>query len=188
MSGTYHATGQPGRHSGEPEELVLTPVAAILLGVRACLCETFGIAGVPVCCCMVYPGETRPPMAGCGCECDDGQGVAWVRYLRETEILPTTIRKGFGGACQNTGHLQLSLEAGVYRCVEVPDPDDNSARCDENTADALAREMDKEIVLSVLKCCKALEELNVTVVSTGMIGPSGGCAGAFATVTVDLRS
>jgi hypothetical protein len=174
-----------------PAPDVVTPVAKILDGIRECLCEAFASAGCPVCCCMWWPGDQRPPMVGCDC-CPDsrGEGFAWVRYMRESELLATpTARKGFGGgeACLNAGgRLQLTIEAGVYRCVSLPEPDDNSANCAMWTAQARDRELDKATIHAALVCCSATAGRQVTLFTTSMIGPSGGCAGSSVTVNIDL--
>lgn len=139
---------------------------------------------------MWWPGEQRPPMVSFDCCPDgDGEGFAWVRYVREQELLTPTAQRGFGGGqvCQTVGRVQLTVEAGVYRCLSEPDATDNGANCDALSAQARERELDKATLHAATVCCSATEGHRVTLFGSAMIGPAAGGAGSAVTVNIGLR-
>lgn len=148
-------------------------VAPLLVQLRDCVRTELAraVAG-PVCRCAVAHSVVTPTMDGCDCECDDGQGDAWVRLVR---LEPDETLEGIGPAVCPTG-WQAVIELGVYRCV--PLPEEGEALEEQVVSDiALAALSDMNALIRVLGCCSALWDTALGVEFWQPVGPAGGCAG-----------
>jgi hypothetical protein len=156
-----------------PTPLSDSLVAPLLVVLRDCVrTELARSTAGPVCRCAIAHSVVTPTMDGCDCECDDGQGDAWVRLVRlEPEESLETIRPS---VCP-TG-WQAVIELGVYRCV--PLPEEGEALEEQVVSDiALSALSDMNALIRVLGCCEALRDAFIGVEFWQPVGPSGGCAG-----------
>jgi hypothetical protein len=156
-----------------PTPLSDSLVAPLLVALKACLyAELARSTSGKVCRVTVRHSVVTPTMDGCDCECDDGQGDAWVRLVRlEPEeslslVTPTSCPPGW----------QAVIELGVYRCVPLPEEGEALSEQDENDI-ALSALSDMNALVRVYGCCDALADEFRGAEFWQPLGPSGGCAG-----------
>lgn len=157
-------------------------VAPLLLELRDCLCAELRRTMLGAACrCMVVHSVTVPVADGCDCECDAGQGEAWVRLVRlEPEISLNPI-----AAQSCPAGWQAVIELGIRRCIPIPD---EGEPLPERTVTDTALELlsDQAATLRVLGCCPALTDLSFGVDFWQPDGPAGGCAGGTLQIRVAL--
>lgn len=151
-------------------------VTPILTSLLACLCTQLAEDGHPVCECCVVVSDSLPPMVGCDCVCEDGQGIAWARFVsadwQNTDLTKCPI-----------GPWNVTLQLGVYRCVNVKKP-----TCESTTEEADLVSEDIASLQRAVLCCEALGGRRYTLGSVNVIGPSGGCVGASFDVVLELAT
>lgn len=165
-----------------PTPLSDSLVAPLLVELRDCVCAELArsIAG-PVCRCAIAHSVVTPTMDGCDCECEDGQGDAWVRLVR---LEPEESLEIVGPSVCPTG-WQAVIELGVYRCVPLPEEDEVLE--EQVVSDtALAALADMNALIRVLGCCTALRDAFTGVEFWQPVGPSGGCAGGTLQIRVAI--
>lgn len=168
---------------------------AIMVSLIGCVCAALEDVGRPVCCCMWARGETRPPADRCDCTCThpdehntEGQGVAWVRTVSLDNIAtPTEPRNTFGSsACAiPAARLRVTVEVGIYRCIDVGDAE-TGPDCKDRTQTAADGAWDDAIIRTAALCCEPLWGRRMTFLRQVPVGPSGGCGGSVTTWTLDL--
>ncbi|MEU0770639.1 hypothetical protein [Streptomyces albogriseolus] len=161
----------------------------IMTGLATCLCTTLAKAGRPACCCMWFRGAHRPPMDYCHCDCDNGgQGVAWVRMLNmeNTAMTGTNPRiSGFRADCAVPApRWRITVEMGVYRCVDTGD-DDQGPDCAQRTNDAANGHWDDLLIMQAASCCDVIRNRRPVFIRVDPVGPSGGCAGSVVAMWLD---
>jgi len=148
----------------------VTPLLSALLD---CLCTQLVTDGNPVCQCCVVVSDGLPPMTGCDCICEDGQGMAWVRFM-SADWQQTDVSK-----CP-VGPWKVRLQLGVYRCIS------SEPTCETTTAEADSIAEDVASLQRAVLCCAAMGGKRYTLGSVQIIGPSGGCVGAALDVVLEL--
>lgn len=146
---------------------------SIASALLECLCEQLITDERPVCECCLVASDEPPPMTGCDCTCEDGQGVAWLR------MAPPTWQQPDLSKCP-IGPWRVTYQMGVYRCVSA-DP-----TCVDTTAEATALADDIASLARAALCCDALGPIRHTLGNFQIIGPAGGCIGAALDVVVEL--
>lgn len=148
-------------------------VTPLLTSILACLCEQLTTDGHPVCECCVVVSDDLPPMTGCDCVCEEGQGIAWARFVRaewqQTELVKCPI-----------GPWQVTLQIGVYRCVN------SEPTCETTTAEADMVAEDAASLQRAILCCPALGGKRYSLRNVQVIGPAGGCVGVALDVVLEL--
>jgi hypothetical protein len=171
---------------GQPLPISDPTAAALLVGLRDCLCQqitraTYG----PVCRCYVAWGPTLPIQDGCSCACgdfDEHNGDAWVKLDSLDPDLEGGTAAGVQGWCPQAWVATVSI--GVYRCIPTAQ-DDDVLPATEVTDISLALLSDMAAVWRVLACCDVLQE-GARVLSWTPIDPAGGCAGGYLSIQVPL--
>jgi hypothetical protein len=167
---------------------ITDPVLPLADALLACLCAAVADTGNPVCACCVHPGLSTP-MDYCDCECSSGgNGQAWVRVNR---IYPAGARfpqQSFEVEPCKIPSWGVELVMGVYRCVATLDDDGRPPTCDQVEADATKILLDAAAMRVAAVCCfgTAEEDRTAIVGEWSPIGPNGGCAGGFMSVTVQF--
>lgn len=150
-------------------------VTPLLTSLLACLCTQLVTDGNPACQCCVVVSDELPPMTGCDCVCENGQGVAWARFVsasfQQSELSKCPI-----------GPWQVTLQLGVYRCIN------SEPTCETTTAEADSVAEDLASLQRAVSCCPAMGGKRYTLGSANVIGPSGGCVGASIEVVLELGS
>lgn len=140
----------------------------------------------PVCRLVVRHGPGA--LDGCDCECPGGagKGSAWVRVV---QIAPAPLdgRSSRSGVVRTTpcrSPWLVTYELGASRCY--PLTSDGSPLPAVET-DAMAQRLlsDQSAIMRAVNCCAKLQDHSGTeFVRLDSLGPSGGCAGAVATIRV----
>lgn len=173
-----------------------TPVADRLTyptasALRDCLAEQLAATLFgPVCRVGVrYGAAGAAAFDGCDCTCTDpaGQGAAWVRVV---QVAPAPID---GRGARSGGPIRatpcrapwlVTYELGVTRCYPVSN---DGAPLPVDQVDATAQRFlsDQSAIMRAVNCCPKLDQHSgVEFVRLDALGPSGGCAGAVATIRV----
>lgn len=163
-------------------DLIAYPLAAELL---ECLCTALeGSLSGPPCRCCIYPGAAVP--ADSCCECDGGQGQAWVRVARIYPIIVGRFPNQMfePTRCDTHRAWAVELELGVYRCLATLDDDGNPPTCEQLEHDAQMIADDAAAMRVAARCCFAGRDRDMVMGAWAPIGPSGGCGGGSMTLTV----
>lgn len=148
-------------------------VTPLLTSILACLCTQLVTDGNPVCECCVVVSDDVPPMTGCDCVCENGQGFAWARFVnadwQQTELTKCPI-----------GPWRVTLQIGVYRCVNA------EPTCETTTTEAELVSEDMASLQRAVLCCEALGGRRYTLGAGNIIGPAGGCVGASLDIVLEL--
>lgn len=150
---------------------IITP---LITEVLDCVCTQLAADGKPVCECCQTVGI--PPMTHCECDCQTGQGWAWVGFQSAAWQQENLSR------CP-TGAWNADFTAGVYRCIT-----DHEGDCAAATADAVAVAEDVASITKALLCCPVFEHRNWELGNVSIIGPEGGCVGVTVSFTVQFLS
>lgn len=152
--------------------------APLLIGLRDCLRDQLAATvNGRACRTMIVHSAGAPVMDGCACECEDGQGDAWVRLVRLDPNDATL------GTCDDS--WQAVVELGVYRCVPVSE-DGGPLDEEQVTEPALEALSDMYALLRVYDCCAALRDTDKGVDYWLPVGPAGGCGGGILQFRVGL--
>ena len=157
-------------------DLAVTPV---LYALRDCLERQLRVIGRPVCRLPITFHQSLPAADACDCFCDDGgQGQGWVRWV-QTEPAQSGANV-MGSPCAD-GLVDITVEAGVYRCWPVPQTGPLSQQEEETAALGMLR--DAMALRKALQCCPTLANEQWELVREEPTGPQGGCIG----VTIQAR-
>ena len=116
-------------------DLAVTPV---LYALRDCLERQLRVIGRPVCRLPITFHQSLPAADACDCFCDDGgQGQDWVRWV-QTEPAQSGANV-MGSPCAD-GLVDITVEAGVYRCWSVPQTGPLSQQEEETAALGMLRD------------------------------------------------
>jgi len=150
-------------------------VTPLLTSILACLCTQLASDGHAVCECCVVVSDQLPPMRGCDCVCDEGQGVAWARFVgaewQQTEVTKCPL-----------GPWEVRLQIGVYRCLA------SEPTCETTTAEADMVAEDIASLQRAVLCCDALGGRRYTLGPVQVIGPAGGCVGSSLEIVLELAT
>jgi hypothetical protein len=139
--------------------------------------------GSPVCESCVVAGDRTPPMDGCDCTCDAGQGRAWIRVV-DVEFQGYSDYRSANSQVEKcpTGAWNIHFETGVYRCIR----DTLDGNCDDKLADAQAMHADMASLINGIACCPEVETARWSPEKAEALGPAGGCAGAIYTFLIQI--
>ncbi|MGW0681817.1 hypothetical protein ACWD2L_00445 [Streptomyces sp. NPDC002754] len=161
-----------------------SPIGTLLATVTACVCAKLRDVGRPACDCCLKHSSSVLEMDGCTCDCDDDDEAAGRVTGRVVTIGPASSSLDTTGNCQ-TAMVQVTLQVGVFRCIEIPDATDEPD-CDVATAEALGFLLDEQAMRAAVSCCPDLKRIpgkwQLTPGQWEPHGPSGGCAGGVITV------
>lgn len=163
---------------GCPDVLVIP----LLRAIRTCAAEQFAICGRLPCRFPITWHEQLPPADACDCECADGQGQAWVRWV-STEPAKLSSSGALSAAGCGDGTYDITLELGVYRCWPVPGEAKPLDETDEEHA-ALGLLLDAAAIRRALLCCESLEDRSWELIKEEPIAHSGGCTGVSAQLKI----
>lgn len=146
---------------------------ALLEALKDCLCTQLATDGNPVCECCLVVSDELPPMTGCDCVCESGQGKAWARFVsadfQQDELTKCPV-----------GPWQVRFQLGVYRCVS------SEPTCETGTLEAEMIAEDLATLQRAVACCPALGGRRWTFGNIQIIGPSGGCVGVAVEVVTEF--
>jgi len=149
----------------------ITPFVAALL---ACVCEQLVADGRPACECCQVASQDLPPMTGCDCVCEGGQGRAWARFdgatWQQSDLAKCPV-----------GPWEARFQVGVYRCV----PQDGT--CESSGVEAALVAADAASLTRAVMCCPALPS-RWSLGDVEIVGPTGGCVGVAVTITIQLST
>lgn len=159
----------------------MADLSTTLESLAACLCAELVDVGPDLCFCGVIIGEDTYDLSGIG-DCESGGcGQAWVRVTSSYMASELGVQDTDGGNCNL--ELNVELEIGVLRCLEIPD------RGEANTpAELLAafrqQQADMLAVRRSVLCCDAVDIEDVIMGVFSPIGPQGGLYGGVWTVVL----
>ncbi len=164
------------------DRLILPTMDAL----RGCAARQFGACGRPVCRFSRYYADHAAVAVDCDCECTQvGQhasGSAWVRWVQAQGSGVSKPAPCAGGS------FTAVIELGVHRCAPVMD-DARQPIADETWERFTAGMMDDVAALRrAPMCCAFLgdNDLKWQLQQVQPSGPTGGCASAVATISVEF--
>lgn len=164
-----------------------SPIGTLLATVTACVCARLRDIGRPACDCCLDHGLDVMPMSGCSCECDEDGATGRVTG-RVLQVAPAPSNTLNATSSCLTAMVQVTLQIGVFRCVEIPEATDEPG-CDMRTAEALGFLLDEQAMRAAVSCCPDLKRIpgkwELTPGLWQPHGPSGGCAGGVISVNAN---
>lgn len=152
--------------------------------LAGCLCAQVAADGLPqLCFCGLIPGaDVIQDYVTCQSK-DERCGMAWTRVYVGAPVT------GIGQQDESLNNcgadLGFDLEVGILRCVPVAsDAQGNAPTEAQMLASARLQLLEMETMRRAIQCCDALEEFILN--SYTPLGPSGGVAGGFWTVSTGL--
>lgn len=145
--------------------------------LAGCVEATLAAYGQPACKVFVAPGG--PPAWDHCCECDVGEGQAWVQVDR---IVPSD---GFpqpaGPARCRPAEFAVTVSVGVLRCAATVTEYGDAPSADRLTADAFKVQTDRLALFDAVYCCfvDGFEPGTWQVGQWTPLGPAGGCVGGL---------
>lgn len=119
------------------------------------------------------------PAPGEDCDAEDVMcSQVWVRVMGAN---PLYQNDGFGGECG--GVLQIELEVGVLRCIEIPE-DGEAPNANDVLVAAMQAMSDMKAIQCAAVACEAWDSL--TIGQWTPTGPLGGQYGGIWTFTVEV--
>lgn len=163
------------------EPLEPTRLHTALLNFTSCV----GLAPEAICTYSLTIGETYVPFdPDPDDECDEDEAWCSQVWVRVVDISPTeTGLQGFDGGDDNVVELELNLEVGILRCIEVPEDGEAPVASDVMAA-GLQAMTDMNVILCAALACDAFESLGVGQWTP--MGPLGGQYGGTWAFTVQV--
>lgn len=161
-----------------PPDPVWTRAEALL----ACLETVLSKYDAEACRTFIAPGG--PPSWDVCCDCETGDGQAWVQIASVTPTDDFPIPQSGPMRCPPSGFAAL-LNIGILRCAAVLDDQGRAPSSERLTADAAKVQRDRAIVAETLRCCYLDDADPGTYVigSWTPLGPQGGCVGGQTSLT-----
>lgn len=166
----------------------MTPdlVHDFLDGLLTAVVDWLDTIGAPVCRSFVAPGASAP-WDTC-CECDVGEGQAWVLASRVFPVDPFPNQDVSAQRCKPREYA-ANVTAGVLRCAHTVDDQGVPPDPEVVTADAVKVGRDRTAVLDAIVCHVAGDEPGTFQVGDWTpLGPQGGCVGGQWTMTVAVSA
>lgn len=156
------------------------PMQTLLESLAGCVCNELTNADRKACFCGILPGDGV--VADTGSNCDDLNGMAWVR-LRT--MFPST---GVGelstvpGNCGST--IGGEIEVGILRQIAPPNTDGSRPSDAELLQASQDTITDSMLLLKAIRCCPALGPKDFVLGQWVPAGPQGMMAGGVWSLVV----
>lgn len=156
------------------------PVGDLLEALAACLCAQITVDERPeTCFCGVIPGDVA--VANYGSNCEDRNGLAWVRLAN---LYPAA---GVGDQSVTVGNCGadngIEIEVGILRQMDAPEADGSPPTDAQLLATALGTYADAATMRRAIQCCSALSSKDYILGNWLPAGPLGLMVGGMWRIT-----